>query len=36
MNEDGEKPEHITGDIEFNDVNFTFPARQEKPVMFTY
>jgi hypothetical protein len=28
----GDKPEKITGDIEFDNVIFTYPARQEAPV----
>ncbi len=30
--DEGEKPQTITGDIEFDNVIFTYPARQEAPV----
>ncbi|CAF0756890.1 unnamed protein product [Adineta steineri] len=29
----GEKPQSLTGDIEFKDVIFTYPARQEAPIL---
>ncbi len=32
--DEGEKPQTITGDIEFDNVIFTYPARQEAPVSF--
>lgn len=35
MNEEGDKPQNITGDIEFENVTFTFPARQDRSVKFS-
>ncbi|CAF3295551.1 unnamed protein product, partial [Rotaria sp. Silwood2] len=32
-NDEGEKPQIITGDIEFDNVTFTYPARQEVSVL---
>lgn len=31
--EDGLKPEHLDGNIEFSDVAFTYPARKEVQVL---
>ena len=31
-NDEGDKPKNIVGDIEFDNVVFTYPARQEAPV----
>jgi len=33
--DDGDKPQSITGDIEFDNITFTYPARQEAPVCFS-
>jgi ABC-type multidrug transport system fused ATPase/permease subunit len=35
MSDEGDKPQTIIGDIEFNNVIFTYPARQEAPVCFS-
>ncbi|CAF4075980.1 unnamed protein product [Rotaria magnacalcarata] len=35
MNEEGDKPRNIAGDIEFDNVTFTFPARQDTSVKFS-
>jgi ABC-type multidrug transport system fused ATPase/permease subunit len=32
--DDGDKPQTVTGDIEFDNITFTYPARQEAPVCF--
>ncbi|CAF4238538.1 unnamed protein product, partial [Rotaria sordida] len=31
--DEGDKPENMIGDIEFNNVIFTYPARQETPIL---
>ncbi|CAF5082220.1 unnamed protein product, partial [Rotaria magnacalcarata] len=33
MNEEGDKPRNIAGDIEFDNVTFTFPARQDTSIL---
>ncbi|CAF4473429.1 unnamed protein product, partial [Rotaria sp. Silwood2] len=33
MSDEGDKPKQIIGDIEFEDVSFAFPTRQEAPVL---
>jgi hypothetical protein len=33
---DGDKPGTLVGDIEFDNVSFTYPARQETPVCLSY
>ncbi|CAF4760503.1 unnamed protein product [Rotaria sp. Silwood1] len=33
MSNEGDRPEHIIGDIEFENVTFTFPARPDIPVL---
>ncbi|CAF3578851.1 unnamed protein product [Rotaria sordida] len=33
MNDEGDKPQQIIGDIEFDNVTFTYPARQETSVL---
>ncbi|CAF4167540.1 unnamed protein product, partial [Rotaria sordida] len=31
--DEGDKPQNMIGDIEFNNVTFTYPARQETPIL---
>jgi len=33
--DNGDKPQTVTGDIEFDNITFTYPARQEAPVCFS-
>jgi ABC-type multidrug transport system fused ATPase/permease subunit len=33
--DEGEKAQNIIGDIEFDNVTFSYPARQESPVCFS-
>ena len=32
LTEEGDKPQTMIGDIEFDNVTFTYPSRQESPV----
>ena len=34
--DEGEKPQSVIGDIEFDNVTFTYPARQESPVRLSF
>jgi ABC-type multidrug transport system fused ATPase/permease subunit len=35
-NNEGDQPKTIIGDIEFDNITFTYPSRQEAPVRFFF